>query len=207
MNTRPQHAPAHAGFMMIELICVMAIILILFSLYWGGGTLGGGAGSKSDFASCSRNLQFVHTSLSTYATDNNDKFPFVRGAQTADEPLALLVPKYTSQTSSFICPASGDRALPESKPFANRRISYAYVMGLTRTNDPAQFLMSDEQLDTKPKGAGAPAFSPNGKGHARNHGKSGGNILLIDGSVQTQPANTRVTLAFDKGVLLNPKKR
>jgi prepilin-type N-terminal cleavage/methylation domain-containing protein/prepilin-type processing-associated H-X9-DG protein len=205
MNTRRQHVPAHAGFMLIELLCVMAIILVLFVLYWGGGL--GGGGGKSAFASCARNLQFVHTSLMTYASDNNDRFPVVAKAQTSDEPLALLIPKYTSQTSSFICPSAKDRALPESKPFTGRRISYAYVMGLTRTNDPGQFLMSDEQLDTKPKGAGAHAFSTDGEGVARNHGKSGGNILFIDGSVQTQPAKTRMTLAFDNGVLLNPIKK
>lgn len=190
---------------MIELLCVMAIILVLFVLYWGGGL--GGGGGKSAFAACARNLRFVHTSLMTYAADNNDRFPAVRGAQTSDEPLAHLIPKYTSQTSSFICPASGDRALPEGQPFANRRISYAYVMGLTRTNDPGQFLMSDEQIDTKPKGGGAHAFSTDGQGIARNHGKSGGNILYIDGSVQTQPAKTRATLAFENGVMLNPRKK
>lgn len=206
MNTRPQRVHTDAGFMMIELVIVMGLIIVLFTMYWGGG-LGGGGANKSKVAACARNLQFVHTSLMTYATDHKDRFPVVSGAKTSDEPLALLVPKYTSQTSSFICPVSGDRALPEGKPFANRRISYAYVMGLASTNDPAQFLMSDEQIDTKPKGSGAPAFSPDGKGVARNHGKSGGNILQIDGSVQTQPATTRMTLAFENGVLLNPKKR
>jgi prepilin-type N-terminal cleavage/methylation domain-containing protein len=204
---RRHPSAAQRGFMLIELLAVMAIILILFCLYWGGGTLGGGG--QKNFASCAKNLQFIHTSLVTYATDNNDKFPFVKGAQTSDAALALLVPKYTTQTASFICPASGDSSLAEGKPFVNKRISYAYVMGLSRTNDGSQFIMSDEQIDTKVKGSGAPAFSATGKkGGARNHGKFGGNILRIDGSVEPIPAKTPMTLAFgDNGVLLNPKPK
>jgi prepilin-type processing-associated H-X9-DG protein len=192
------------GLMMIELLMVMAIILVLFCLYWGGGLAGGGG---KDFAGCAKNLQFIHTSMMTYAADHNDQLPFVKGAETSDAPLALLVPKYTSQTSSFICPASGDRSLAEGKPFANKRISYAYVMGLTRTNGPMQFIMSDEQIDTKPKGRGATAFSTDGKSRARNHGKFGGNVLHLDGSVETIPAKTTTTLAFENGVLLNPKPK
>src|SRR5207249_2311065 len=114
----------------------------------------------------------------------------------------------TSQTSSFICPASGDRALPEGKPFAQRRISYAYVMGLTRTNDPMQFVMSDEQINTTAKGAGAQVFSVDGKKPpAKNHGAAGGNVLRIDGSVEIVPSRTPSTLAFEGGSLLNPKPK
>jgi prepilin-type N-terminal cleavage/methylation domain-containing protein len=191
------------GFMLIELMAVMAIILVLFCLYWGGGLSGGGG--QKNFAACAKNLQFIHTSLATYAMDHDDKFPTVKGAETSDGPLALLVPKYTSQTAPFICPAAGDRALPEGKPFTNRRISYAYVMGLTRTNEPTQFIMSDEQVDTKVKGRGQQTFSLDGKSRAKNHGKYGGNILRIDGSVDMIPARTTETLAFENGVLLNPK--
>ena len=194
---------AQGGFMLIELLAVMAIILVLFCLYWGGGLSGGGG--QKNFAACAKNLQFIHTSLATYAMDHNDQFPIVKNAETSDAPLALLVPKYTSQTAPFICPASSDHALPEGKPFTNKRISYAYVMGLTRTNDPMQFIMSDEQIDTKVKGRGQQAFSADGKSRAKNHGKYGGNILHIDGSVETIPARTTVTLAFENGVLLNPK--
>lgn len=201
-NARCHARATQRGFMMIELLAVMAIILILFCLYWGGGLMGPG---QKDFAACAKNLQFVHTSLMIYAADHNEQLPFVKGAETSDAPLALLVPKYTSQTSSFICPSSGDHALPEGKPFTSKRISYAYVMGLTRTNEPTHFLMSDEQIDTKVKGTGARAFSADGKSRAKNHGKFGGNVLHIDGSVETMPSKTTATLAFDNGVMLNPK--
>src|SRR3954454_15751329 len=58
------------GFMLIELMAVMAIILVLFCLYWGGGLSGGGG--QKNFAACAKNLQFIHTSLATYAMDHDD---------------------------------------------------------------------------------------------------------------------------------------
>jgi hypothetical protein len=192
------------GFMAIELLAVLAIILILFCLYWGGPLNGS---SQRDFANCAKNMEFIHTAMTTYANDNNDRFPFVAHAETSDVPLALLVPKYTSQTASFICPASRDRALPEGESIAKKRISYAYVMGMTRTNDPSQLILSDEQIDTKPKPAGARVFSDNGEPPAKNHGSHGGNILSIDGSVQQIPAKTPAALTFGNATLLNPKPK
>ena len=57
---------------MIELMCVMAIILILFVIYWGGGIGGGKAKKQMTFGPCSKNMQFIHTALLNYAADNND---------------------------------------------------------------------------------------------------------------------------------------
>lgn len=190
--------------MLIELIAVMAIIFILFALYWGGGSL---RRNGSQFAACQRNLQTIHVAVMTFATDNNERFPFDRRAETSDAVLAQLVPKYTSQTAPFICPASHDSALPEAKPFADKRISYAYVMGLSRTNEPTQFMLSDEQIDNKPKPAKARVFSEDGKGPGRNHGASGGNMLLIDGSAQQIPVMTPTALTFENATLLNPKPK
>jgi prepilin-type processing-associated H-X9-DG protein len=207
MNSGPsslERSSAKAGFMLIELLAVFAIIFILFALYWGGGSLRRG---NNQFAVCQRNLQGIHVAIMTFATDNNDSFPFDRRAETSDAVLAQLVPKYTSQTASFICPASHDSVLPEAKPFANKRISYAYVMGLSRTNEPTQFILSDEQIDTKPKPAGGRVFSEDGKGPGSNHGANGGNVLFIDGSAQPIPVKTPSALAFENATLLNPKPK
>jgi prepilin-type processing-associated H-X9-DG protein len=190
--------------MAIELLAVMAIILILFCLYWGGPL---NTSSQRKAANCARNLEFIHTALTTYAVDNNEHYPFVAHAETSDVPLALLIPKYTTQTASFICPASRDRALPEGQPFAKKRTSYAYVMGLARTNEPSQFILSDEQIDTNPKPIGSRVFSEDGEGPASNHGKGGGNVLFIDGSVQQVPPKTTTALTFENAVLLNPKAK
>ena len=204
MNFRRQRAPAAQGFMAIELLAVLAIILILFCMYWGG-PLNGGAARK--FAACAKNLEFIHTALATYAMDNNERYPAVAKAGSSDVPLSLLIPKYTTQTASFICPASGDHKLAEGESFAKKRISYAYVMGLARTNEPSQFILSDEQIDAKPKVSGARVFSADGKSAGNNHGKNGGNVLFIDGSVQQIPSQTPSTLGVPDATLLNPKPK
>lgn len=185
---------------------VIAIILVMFVLYWGGG-LGGKKSRQKEFGPCAKNLQFIHTALLTYAADNNDKFPVVPRAQTSEEPLSLLIPKYNSQTAPFICPASGDKELPEGESFAKRRISYAYVMGLARTAEPTQFLLSDEQIDTTRKIAGAPVFAISDAPPGNNHGSFGGNLLMVDGSVQMISVKAPALLDFTNATLLNPKPK
>lgn len=192
--------------MALELLMVVSIIMVLFVLYWGGG-LGGKKSRQKDFASCARNLQNIHTALMTYATDNNEKLPLVAGAQHSEAPLSLLIPKFTSQTSTFICPSLGDAPLPEGEPFRSRRISYGYVMGLSRTNEPSQFVLSDQQIDTRPKKAGTRVFASSDDPPGNNHGPYGGNILLLDGSVQTIAKRTESDLTFSNAVFLNPKAK
>src|SRR5687767_3519273 len=81
---------------------------------------------EGDLANCRKNLQNIYSALSIYATDNNGKYPFVRGAKTAEEPLSLLIPRCTTDTTLFICPGTKDKGLPQGKPFTNGTISYAY---------------------------------------------------------------------------------
>jgi hypothetical protein len=206
MITRRRHALRVEGFMMLELLLVVAIILVLFVLYWGGG-LGGKASHQKDFAACSKNLQFIHTALMNYAADNNDRFPSIVRAESAEAPLSLLIPKATSQTAPFICPSSGDRALKEGESFATKKISYAYLTGLTRASDPAQFVMSDEQVNTNQKPAGANVFATTDTAPGNNHGGFGGNLLLLDGSVQTIAAQAPAALMFTNATLLNPRPK
>jgi len=192
--------------MMIELLFVMAIILVLFVLYWGGGFGPSGKIKKQrNFVDCSRNLQLIHTALLTYSADNKEKFPYIKGAETSDAPLSILVPKYTSQTAPFICPASEDKALSEGEPFAKKRISYAYAMGLRRDSDLTLMLMADEMLNVQPKGAGDPMFSSTNTPPANNHGPFGGNLLLVDGSVQHVERKAPFPIAYTNATLLNPK--
>ena len=194
------------AFMMIELLIVVAIILVLFVLYWSGG-FGGKAKKQQSFSGCSKNLQFIHTALLTYSADNNDRFPTVARAETSDAPLSLLVPKYISQTGPFICPASDDKPLAEGESFAKKRISYAYVMGLSRSSEPSQFVMSDEQVDTRPKDAGNYIFARTNQPPGDNHGRFGGNLLLVDGSVQTVAAKAPSAVTFTNATLFNPKPK
>ncbi len=191
------------GFALVELLIVVALILVLTTLYWGGF-------SSSNFqrrkmTACQQNLQKIYIAMQIYANDSHGKFPALTGAQTAEEPLALLVPKYAVDTSIFICPGSENLPLKAGEPLPRQKISYAYYMGwhLTETRT---VLMSDQQVNTQPKTNGEIAFSETGKPPGNNHYNYGGNFLFCDGSAESSPVHVPFSLTVTQGVvLLNPK--
>ena len=190
------------GFSMIELLAVIAIILILTMLLWGGR---GSGRQRQQQKSCQKNLQKIFLAMEIYTRDNGGRFPFVAGARTSEESLDLLVPRYTVDTGSFICPGSADTTPTGGEPLSRHKISYAYYMG-RRASDVTDVLMSDEQVDTLARAAGQPTFSTSGKGPGNNHAKSGGNFLFVDGRVEYTPARPTFSLVLTQGiVLLNPK--
>jgi len=187
---------------MIELLVVLALILILTMLFWGGR---GSGRQRQQQKSCQKNLQKIFIAQEIYARDCSGLFPVVASAKTSDEALDLLVPRYTVDTGSFICPGSSDSSLTGSESLSRHKISYAYYMG-RRSSDTSEALMSDEQVDTLAKAAGQQAFSTTGKGPGNNHSKSGGNFLFVDGRVEHSPARPPFSLTLTQGVvLLNPK--
>jgi prepilin-type N-terminal cleavage/methylation domain-containing protein/prepilin-type processing-associated H-X9-DG protein len=196
-------APALRAFSLVELLVVMAIIVILFTLYWSGG-------SKSfqtrQMSKCELNLQNIYVALKTYSLDNHDLLPALTNAQTSEPVLSQLIPRDTTSTEFFICPGGSDSPLPEAQPFADRKISYAYYMGHTLNDGGDQALLSDRQVDTNPKVPGQSLFSADGKKPGNNHNKYGGNIMFCDGNVQKSPASSAFNLTNAPGVvLLNPK--
>ena len=191
------------GFSLLELLLTMAIIVILFTLYFSSGSQGYQARKLKE---CENNLQNIYAALRTYATDNNTALPGIPQAKTSETPLSLLVPKYTTGADYFICPGSKDKPLPDAKPFANRKISYAYYIGRKLTDGDRAPLMSDEQVNTLPKTAGQLVFSPDGKPPGNNHNKYGGNVLFCDGNVRfTLPKAAFDLPAGTNVVLLNPR--
>ena len=187
---------------MIELLVVIALILILTMLFWGGRSSGR---QRQQQQSCQKNLQKIFIAMEIYSRDSTGQFPVVAGAKTSEEALDLLVPRYTVDTGSFICPGSTDSSLIGSESLSKHKISYAYYMG-RRSPDASEALMSDEQVDTLAKAAGQPAFSTTGKGPGNNHPKSGGNFLFVDGRVEHSSARSPFSLMLTQGVvLLNPK--
>src|ERR1041385_3698614 len=96
------HAVARArstdGFSLIELLCTVAIILILYTLYFTGGSAQRQAKEK---AHCQRNLENIYVALKTFTLDHNDAFPVATNASSSEAPLSLLVPRYTSVTEFF----------------------------------------------------------------------------------------------------------
>ena len=195
-------ARAAAAFSVLELMIVVAILLVLTAMFWGFETKG--TRSKKQ-KSCQANLQKVYVALDIFASDHSNAFPVVATATTSEPALDPLLPKYTADTTAFICPASGDRVLPTGQPLATHRISYAYYMGAKR-GDSSIPLMSDGQVNATPKTVGQLVFSPDGKRPGNNHKKDGGNILFSDGHTEHSPASATVSLAPPPGVtLLNPK--
>lgn len=192
---------AKAGFKLIELLVVVAIIFILTAMYWN---FAGRSARTSQRKACAKNLQRTLIAMQIYATEHEGRFPVVAGARTSAEALDGLLPKYTVDASAFTCPASKDAALLSGVSIARQKISYAYYMG-RRQSDPVDALLSDQQVDALAKAVGQFAFSTNGKAPGNNHGKSGGNFLFTDGRVEWSPPRTPFSLALPSGVvLLNP---
>lgn len=193
---------AAEGFSLVELLVTAALMVILTTIMFGFASA---SQQRSQKKLCADNLQKVYIAMQIYANDFGGRLPQDTNAVTSEKVLDELVPKYTADTSIFICPGGRDPQIPSGEPLAKYKISYAYYMG-SRLVTPQDFLMSDRQVNTQPKVAGDFVFSPNGRPPGNNHHKYGGNFLLCDGSVQDSPAQLTFSIPAEPGVvLLNPK--
>lgn len=193
---------AESGFSLVELLIVLALMVILTVMMWGFTSE---SHQHAAQRACRQNLEKIYVALQIYANDFGGKLPENTNATRSEEPLSLLVPRYTADTSIFICPGSKDSPLPSGVSFTNRKISYAYYMG-QRLGDAQQALMSDWQVNTLPKKAGDLAFSATGKPPGNNHYKYGGNFLFCDGHTELTPPELTFSPVITNGVeLLNPK--
>jgi prepilin-type N-terminal cleavage/methylation domain-containing protein len=190
------------GFSLIELLITVALMCILSAMLY---SFASPSHQRSQQKLCADNLQKVYLALQVYANDFHGALPQSTNAITAEPVLDELVPKYTADTSIFICPGGRDPAIPSGEPLREHKISYAYFMG--RRLEAARVpLLSDRQVNAEPKRAGELVFSPDGKSPGNNHHKYGGNFLWSDGSVDFCPAQLTFSLAAEPGVvLLNPK--
>jgi prepilin-type N-terminal cleavage/methylation domain-containing protein/prepilin-type processing-associated H-X9-DG protein len=195
-------APPCAAFSLLELLIVMLIVLVLTTMYWSSRS---DSSQTRQLTACRNNLQKLFIALQIYAGDSGGKFPQLGSASTAEEPLDLLLPRYTIDTDVFICPGSHDQTLPAGESLQKGRISYAYYMGRRATEGP-EVLMSDRQVDTNSKMTGQKVFSANGKPPGNNHSKYGGNFLFSDGHAEQSPPSAPFSIILTQGVvLLNPK--
>jgi prepilin-type processing-associated H-X9-DG protein len=201
MSKRPE-INGFSAFSLLELLVVVAIALLLTTMYWGSHS---NTRAKEQQAACLVNLQKLYIAMEIYSNEQNTKFPAVVGARTSEEPLELLVPKYSADLTLFICPGSKDEALPSGEPLGKHKISYGYYIG-RKSSEPQLPLMSDKQVDNLAKASGQDVFSTTGKPPGNNHEKSGGNILFCDGRAEFSPARAPFALPLGEGVvLLNPK--
>ncbi|MBE0545319.1 MAG: type II secretion system protein [Verrucomicrobia bacterium] len=195
------------GFSLIELLVVVALLMIVMTLYWGSGSRGS---QRRQQAACQNQLQKIYIAMEIYAKDHAGEFPVAKGARTAEEVLDLLVPRYTVDTAMFICPASKDSALPSGASLRQHRISYAYYMDAyymgRRLTDASEVLMSDQQTNDSAKLPNQEIFSSSGKPPGNNH-PAGGNFLFGDGRAEAVPVRAPFAIELTEGVvLLNPKR-
>jgi len=189
------------AFSLLELLLVVALILVLTTIYWGSSAP---SRQRSAKVACQKNLLKLYIGMEIFANEHGGSFPSLAGARRSEEVLDQLVPRYDSDTSIFICPGSRDTLLPAGESLLKRKISYAYYMGRSLTN-AQDVLLTDKQVDTKPKAAGQWLFSSDGKPPGNNHGKYGGNLLFCDGRAQTSKAAAPIPLPVNPGeILLNP---
>ena len=191
-----------SGFTLIELLITLALICVLSVMLYGFGSA---SHQRTQEQLCSDNLMKIYIALQIYGNDYKGTLPVNTNAVTSEDVLGELVPKYTADTSIFVCPGGRDAPITSGMPLNKCYISYAYYMG-RHLDQPEKPLMSDRQIDTEPRRAGEVAFSMNGKPPGNNHHKYGGNFLMEDGSVKFSPPQLTFSLAVEPGVvLLNPK--
>ncbi len=191
------------AFSLVELLITLALIIVMAVMFHGFGSR---SNQQRQMKSCQKNLQKIYLALEIFANEHGGLFPAQAGAQTSEEPLALLVPRYTVASEAFVCPGSKDSPLPTAEPFGRRKISYAYFMGRALTNDPGDLLVTDRQINTQPKAKGARIFSEDGDKPGNNHHKYGGNYLFVDGHLEQSAALAPFSINPPPGVtLLNPQ--
>jgi hypothetical protein len=190
---------------LLELLIVLFIMCGLSAMMYNFGSA---RRQKTQKALCQDNLQKIYIALQVFAKDENGRLPLVTNAVTSEAPMDLLVPRYSVDTSIFICPGGRDSARPAGESLQQGKISYAYYMG-RRLDDPtvAEWpVLSDRQVNTSSKLKGDAVFSSTGDSPGNNHHKYGGNFLMGDGSVQESGPAAAFALPFPTNVvLLNPK--
>jgi prepilin-type N-terminal cleavage/methylation domain-containing protein len=197
---------ATAGFSLLELLITLALMVMLTTMMYGFASA---KHQRNQKQLCADNLQKIYLAMQIYANDFGGKLPQNPNAATSEDVLDELVPRYTADTSIFICPGGRDSQIPSGEPLVKHKISYAYYMGYhlaTNAGATSFVMLSDRQVNTEPKHAGDFVFSPDGKSPGNNHHKYGGNFLFSDGSVQVSGPQLTFSLAYPQGiVLLNPK--
>jgi prepilin-type N-terminal cleavage/methylation domain-containing protein len=203
MRPNPSRRTPRA-FSLIELLCVMGILLVLFALSFG---VGGRDRQRVRQEECRANLMLVHQALRIAATDHAERYPATNGAASSDVVLQGLVPRYSSRVDIFRCPGrTRDPFTGGSATTKHFRNHFAYAMGRTTADGAEDWLLSDEQVDTRPKRPGDPLFADKDDGIGSNHGAHGGSALFCDGHAEASPPRAKFAVSLPPGgAILNPR--
>lgn len=184
-----------SGFTLVELLIGMFIAVALYAVILGPTKE---YVQRQKLQRCAENLRKLHMVLSLYANEHEGAYPAPPGAVTSDAALSVLVPRYSTDQSFFVCPATGHSGATH--------LDYAYVTGL-RKESGALLLASDAQVSTDAKLRGMKVFADAQGLGGGNHGKAGGNLLFSDGHAETIGTSAPRDLPVMPGTkFLNPEK-
>ena len=202
-DLRPQNATK--GFSLIELLITLALLCVLSVMLYGFGSA---SHQRSQKKLCADNLQKIYLAMQIYANDFGGRLPQNTNAVTSEDVLDELVPRYTADTSIFICPGGRDAQIPSGEPLRKHKISYAYYMGTGSliTGRPPDCVDVRPAGEHRAEARGRIGFFPERKTARQQPSQIRRQFSLF----RRQRAGDRpllpFSLAFTQGVvLLNPK--
>jgi len=122
------------GFTYTELLCVMAIALILWALILPGAVR---SRNRADDVVCGSNLRNMSWALAVYAQDHYGLFP---------PELTALTPRYLHDRDVYRCPrvVAAEKRFPEQgRTTPEGGTDYAYVPGLAQDDHPKEAVVWD----------------------------------------------------------------
>jgi type II secretory pathway pseudopilin PulG len=198
----PHFPRQRSAFSLIELLVTLGLLIVLVVMWHGFGSR---SNQQRQKRACEKNLLTIYMALELYANEHEERFPVVPSATTSDEALAVLVPRYTVASETFVCPGSKDSGIGSATPLAGKKISYVYFMG-RRLSETGAVLMADRWIDSRPKPKGATVFSTDGKAPGNNHHQYGGNFLTCDGEVRSSGPASPMAVDWASDIqLLGPR--
>ena len=174
-----REAERRSGLTLVE-IAVFVCILVVVAAFLLPGLAKVRTGVPR--ASCMNNLKQIGLACMMYADDWGGMMPATADDEDIAGALELLYPNYCNTMRVFVCPKSLKEPATGGT-LTKDNISYGYVPGLSIEDDPDTAYVLDEDDD---------ALNGQGPRYTKrdNHGKSGANVLYLDGHVKWMKGKT-----------------